>query len=87
MGLDSEGNPVFIPTQENYKEGVMWLNEMYQKGILDPEFFTQEASMATSKIQSAEVGLITGWTADAVAGPVADQYEVVPALEGPDQGL
>lgn len=42
--------------------------------------------MATSKIQSAKVGLITGWTADAVAGPVADQYEVVPALEGPDGG-
>lgn len=86
MGLDAEGKPVFMPAQENYKEGIMWLNELYQKGILDPEFFTQEASMATSKIQSAKVGLITGWTADAVAGPVADQYEVVPALEGPDGG-
>ena len=87
MGLNSEGEPVFMPAQENYKEAVEWMHGLWEKGILDPEYFTQEASMATSKRQAeggSQVGLITGWTADSEAGGNADQFVLLEALQGPD---
>lgn len=87
MGLNSEGEPVFMPAQENYKEAVEWMHGLWEKGILDPEYFTQEGSMATSKRQAeggSQVGLISAWTADAEAGGNADQFVLLEALQGPD---
>ena len=58
-----------------------------RKGILDPEYFTQESSMATSKRQAeggSQVGLISAWTADAEAGGNVDQFVLLEALQGPD---
>lgn len=89
MGLDKEGKPVFMPVQDNYIEAVKWMHDMYQKGVLDPEFFTQEESMATAKRQAeggSQVGLFTGWTADAQAGVNAGQFVALEAVEGYDGG-
>lgn len=87
MGLNGEGNPVFMPIEENYKEAVKWMRRMYEKGIIDPEYFTQESSMATAKRQAeggSRVGWLSGWTADAEAGMNVDQFTLLEALEGPD---
>ncbi len=87
MGLNGEGKPVFMPVQDNYKEAVKWMRELYEKGIVDPEYFTQESSMATAKRQAeggSKVGLIFGWTADAEAGVNAGQFVPLEAVAGPD---
>ena len=89
MGLDKEGKPVFVPVEDNYIEAVKWMHDMYQKGVLDPEFFTQEESMATAKRQAeggSQVGLFTGWTAGAQAGANAGQFVALEAVEGYDGG-
>lgn len=39
MQLDKDGNPAFVPITENYKAAVKWSHELYEKGILDPEYF------------------------------------------------
>lgn len=87
MGLDGEGVPVFMPMQENYKDAVVWMHDLYESGVLDPEYFTQELSMATAKRQAeggSQVGLISGWTADAEASMNASQFTLLEAIEGPD---
>lgn len=87
MGLNGEGKPVFMPVQENYKEAVQWMHGLWEKGILDPEYFTQDASMFTSKKQAeggAKVGLVHGWTADAEVGANVDQFVPLEAVAGPD---
>lgn len=87
MGINGDGEAVFMPAQENYKEAVQWMHELWEKGILDPEYFTQDSSMFTSKKQAeggSQVGLIHAWTADAEAGANADQFVLLEALEGPD---
>ena len=87
MGLNGEGKPVFMPMEENYKEAVKWMHGLWEKGILDPEYFTQDSSMFTSKKQAdggSKVGLIHGWTADAEAGVNASQFVPLEALEGYD---
>mgnify|MGYP002796076251 FL=1 len=87
MGLNGEGEPVFMPAQENYKEAVIWMHDLWQKGILDPEYFTQDSSMYNSKLQAeggSKVGLFHAWTADAMAGENADQFIALEAVAGPD---
>ncbi len=87
MGLNGEGTPVFMPMEENYKDAVVWMHDLYASGVLDPEYFTQESSMATAKRQAengSQVGLLSGWTADAEAGVNAPQFAALESVEGPD---
>lgn len=87
MGLNSEGTPVFMPMEENYKEAVKWMRQLWEEGVVDPEYFTQDGSMQTAKQQAdggSQVGLIFGWTADAQAGANAGQYTTLEAVEGYD---
>lgn len=87
MGLNADGEAVFVPVEENYKEAVKWMHGLYEKGLIDAEYFTQDNSMYKSKISSeggSETGLMFGWTADAEAGVNAGEFEIIPALAGPD---
>lgn len=87
MGLNGEGTPVFMPMEENYRDAVVWMHDLYESGVLDPEYFTQESSMATAKRQAeggSQVGMITGWTADAEAGLNGSQFTPLESVEGPD---
>jgi putative aldouronate transport system substrate-binding protein len=87
MGLNSEGTPVFVPAQENYKEAVIWMHDLWESGAVDPEYFTQESSAQTSKQQAeggSQVGLVFGWTADAQVSTNADQFSLLEAVEGYD---
>lgn len=87
MALDASGKPIFMPTQENYKEGTKWIQNLYAKGLIDPECFTQDSSMVTAKTQDPNgslSGIVFGWTADAQVGVNAKDYVVCKALAGPD---
>ena len=48
MGLNGEGKPVFMPMEENYKEAVKWMRQLWEEGVVDPEYFTQDGSMKTA---------------------------------------
>lgn len=82
MGLDANSQPVFVPVEQNYYEAVKWMRNLWERGILDPEYFTQDNSMYTAKLQAeggSRAGLIFGWTADAVVGLNVGQYQVLEA--------
>ena len=85
MGLNNDGEAVFVPAQENYKEAVEWMHMLWENGVLDPEYFTQDGSAVTAKLQAAEgsrIGIMNGWTADSEAGTNAKQYSLMEAVEG-----
>lgn len=50
MGLNNDGEAVFVPAQENYKEAVKWMHMLWENGVLDPEYFTQDTSSVTAKL-------------------------------------
>ena len=86
MGLVND-KPVFMPVEKNYYDSVIWMNNLYKKGLLDPEIFTQDSSMVDAKTKDPNgslSGIGFGWTADAVFSTNNKDYVVVPALAGPD---
>lgn len=48
-------------TQEGYKDGITWLHELYDQGLIDPEAFTQEWSTYVSKGKSGRYGVCFSW--------------------------
>ena len=86
MGLQN-GEPVFVPVTENFKEAVKWAHRLYEKGILPQEYFTQTEDMVNAKLNNeggALTGLVYAWTADAAVGANADQFVLLPPIAGPD---
>ncbi len=82
-----DGEPVFMPTSDEYREGIEQMHKAYTEGLIDQELFTQDTSMAEAKRKNPDVALVgvsSGWTPDATFGPVANEYAPLPALEGPD---
>lgn len=82
-----DGKPVYFRASENFKEGVKWLNKLYNEGLIDHEAFTQDSTMLTGKEQDASVarvGFTYQWTPDAVFGKWSDQYEAIAPIAGPD---
>ncbi len=82
-----DGQPAFLPTLEGYKEGIRWMSECYQEGLIDQELFTQDDSMKNAKATNDEaplVGVANVWTPDSFFGKWAEQYVAMPALAGPD---
>ena len=81
-----DGKPVFLPTTDQYKDGIAWMHECYEQGLIDPELFTEDGSMRDAKLMAETpiVGCAPGWTADSTFGANSGQYEALPALAGPD---
>ena len=86
MSLDANNKVVFVPTQDHYKEAVKYLRELWELGVMDEEYFTQEGSMYTAKLQKeggSQIGIVSGWTADSWSGPNTKQFVQMPTLESP----
>jgi putative aldouronate transport system substrate-binding protein len=80
----TDGDPFFWPTSEGYKAGIAWTRELYELGVIDPEIFTQDWAMLTSKWTNEEVplvGMSYQWTPDSVFGQWSSQYIAVPPIK------
>ncbi|MCM8709842.1 extracellular solute-binding protein [Clostridium sp. SYSU_GA19001] len=87
MIVNNDGTLTFYPTSEQYKDGLKWLNKLYIAGIIDPQAFTQDNTMMTSKNQdpnAARVGFTYAWTPDADFGKWSSQYIAIAPIKGPD---
>lgn len=82
-----DGKPVYLRTEESYKQGIAAMHEAYKKGLIDPEIFTEDTSMSVAKRMDkgvSRVGVSSGWTADATFGLHSSEYIALPALKGMD---
>ena len=69
--------------QDDVREGLEWLHELYSEGLVDPEIFSQDGASYSAKVASGRVGLFYDW-AIGMAGDYTDDYEPLPPLAGPD---
>ncbi len=82
-----DGEVVFTPVQEEYKDAIIAFNSLWEQGLLDPETFTQDSSMFNAKLKSPTrvVGMFQAWRGTSWRLDDNDtEYAVLPALTGPN---
>ena len=87
MMIEDDGSLVYYPVVENYKEGLKWLYELYQQGIIDPESFTQDSTMQDGKRKNESASLVGfdyAWTPDSLFGQWSGEYIALAPITGPD---
>lgn len=82
---DENGTMVFCFTDERYRDYLRWLNELYAKGLMDSESFTQSGAQQTAKGNDGLLGSFFSAAPFVTAGQANnDQYVWQPALKGPN---
>ncbi len=82
-----DGEVVFAPTMDGFKEALIWLNEIYTEGLIDPELFTMDPPAMMAKLGAAEgvmAGAGSAWSKEAFCLGEADNFEYIAPLIGPD---
>ncbi|KGE18308.1 ABC transporter substrate-binding protein [Paenibacillus wynnii] len=81
--VSDDGKVSFAASQDGYKEGVKYFNELYKEGLIDVEYITQDWNTFIAKGKENLYGLYFTWDKANVSG-MNDTYEPMPALAGPD---
>lgn len=75
---------VFVPSTDNYYEGVKYLNKLFGEGLLDQEIFTHSDDQFKAKGKEDETvyGLFIDWSGPGVVGQerFEDEYTALPPL-------
>lgn len=74
------GNVHYGPIEDNFKEAVIWMNEMWSKGYIDPECLTLTESTFTGRIMQDVVGSYSGTLGGMMATPNASMPATVPGF-------
>lgn len=87
-----DGEVVYVPQEEEYKEFLTYMNRLYADGLVDPECFTMTGAAYNAKVQTSEptCGVISIWDANRVNVPLKGYdkmelgtYQYMPPLQGP----
>ncbi len=91
--INEDGTIVPAYTQEGYKEGLRYLNSLYEQGLIDSSSFTQDPDGLRQLANHSDqiLGAFPSGGAGAVVeavlaedGGQLDNWVAMPALEGPD---
>ncbi|MDO5137790.1 MAG: extracellular solute-binding protein [Oscillospiraceae bacterium] len=61
IAVTDDGKVVCVANSEGFKKGVAWMHELYAKGLIDPDAFTQDWSTYVSKGKSGRYGVCFSW--------------------------
>lgn len=79
--VSNDGKVSFAASNEGFKEGVKYFNELYQEGLIDIEFLTQDWNTYVAKGKENVYGLYFTWDKANITG-MNDSYQPMPALTG-----
>jgi putative aldouronate transport system substrate-binding protein len=85
-----DGEVIYTAADDRYRDAIRTLHEWYQEGLIDPESFTQDDKtyLAKGKSDTPVLGSYVWWETEEVVGvDRADQYALLPVLEGVDGRL
>lgn len=79
----NDGEVVYTPTTEPYKQAISWFHDLYSKGLIDKEVFTHDFNVYVAKIQDPGkiVGMFLGWSGNATAAANKDDYVAMAPLK------
>lgn len=83
-----DGTVTFVPTREEYKAFIIWLNELYNEGLIDPNGFSQATDQYRAKLtaETPVVGVASVWEIgdDFADYSAYDRYAYLSPLKGLD---
>lgn len=93
MLADEEGNVEMVAITDEYREGLKWINHLFEEGLIAEETFIQDNAQLMSLTNNNDptqrtVGAFGGFWAGTSVNPSAmdnayDVYDVLAPLEGP----
>lgn len=85
LALD-DGQMVYEPATENFRNTIEWLHTLYADGLIDQEAYVQDRNQLKAKISAepASYGSYVSWFASNAGGTNGVNYDIVGPLEGPD---
>lgn len=82
--LWEKGKVSLSATDPRYREGLEYLNELYELGLIDPEIFTQNVAQLKAKGKGDLIGsLIFYWPTNVFGADKVKEYQFIPLLSGP----
>ncbi|MBM7505892.1 ABC transporter substrate-binding protein [Agromyces aurantiacus] len=81
---------IYTGADERYRDAIATLHDWYEEGLIDPESFTQDDKtyLAKGKTETPVLGSYVWWETEEVVGADrADQYALLPVLDGVDGQL
>lgn len=84
LALDDDKNVIYNPAQDGYKDFVTWLRYLYEEGLVDREFLTQDFAQYKAKTRRSEMeisGIQSGWDISQMNNP---NYTVLMPVVGPN---
>ncbi|TFE27242.1 ABC transporter substrate-binding protein [Cohnella luojiensis] len=81
--VSDDGKVLFTASDDGYKEGIKFLNELFKEGLIDIEAFSQDWNTYLAKGKEDRYGLYFTWDKGNITG-MNDKYDLMPALAGPD---
>ncbi len=88
------GKVTYAATTDGYKEGLKYINNLYEKGYINPESFTQDLTNQVNINEAGEQSVIgaflagrPGYANDLSTIPNSkkwEQYQCLPPIEGPN---
>jgi putative aldouronate transport system substrate-binding protein len=85
-----DGEVIYTPADERYRDAIETLHTWYEEGLIDPEAFTQDDKtyLAKGGAETPVLGSYVWWEIEEVVGADrADEYVLLPVLEGVDGKL
>lgn len=83
IAVSNEKKVVYTAAQDGLKEGLMWMYELTEAGLIDPEAYTHDWSTYVAKGKAGRYGLCFTWDSAGVVDNRND-YIPLPALTGPE---
>lgn len=83
IAVSNDKEVVYTATQEGYKEGLIWMHDLAEQGLIDPEAYTQDWSTYVAKGKAGRYGVLFSWDAANVVDDMSN-YVPLPALTGPE---
>lgn len=74
MMIDNDGNVIYTLSQDYYKDIVIYLNDLWNEGLIDPEIFTQDYNTYLAKASTQNTGLYFTWDTANMAGFESGDY-------------
>ena len=93
IAVTDDAKVVCVAQTEGFKKGTEWLHGLYEKGLIDPEAFTQEWSTYVAKGKSGRYGVCFSWDVANIAQVSMDDliagksWVPLPALEADTKNI